>query len=29
MTEQVRRLVLRWFARRRLLNPDDARGTLA
>lgn len=29
MTEQVHRRVLRWFARRRLLNPDDARGTLA
>jgi len=29
MTEQVQRRVLHWFARRRLLNPDDARGTLA
>ncbi len=28
MREQVRRRMLRWFARRGLLDPDDARGML-
>jgi hypothetical protein len=28
ITEQVRRRVLRWFAHRRLLDPDDARDRL-
>jgi len=29
ITEQVRRRVVRWFARRELIEPDDARDRLA